>query len=228
MKKFNFCHFLLLFLSCILLSACATVPKTTETERLKKIEPSEETKKEYIPTEQETKSLELFTEILELIESSEDRQSVLLQVEELYDRIIREYPETPLAKESYWKLITIYLEDYSPPAFEKAEARYYEFLEKHPQSILRHTVDDTIGKGYYKNAEWERLLKLCLPSFKEYIEKGKHPSASMMFMYSEANYNLGNLTEAEKGYEIVAELFPKLNLGIKSKTRLEEIRRNRD
>jgi TolA-binding protein len=62
----------------------------------------------------------------------------------------------------------------------------------------------------------------------EYIEIGKRPRASMMFMYSEAHYNLGNLTEAEKGYEIVSELFPKLLVGLKSKSRLKVIREGQE
>jgi TolA-binding protein len=47
-------------------------------------------------------------------------------------------------------------------------------------------------------------------------------------MYSEANYNLGNMAEAEKGYEIVAGKFPKLHEAKKSKARLEKIRKGRE
>jgi hypothetical protein len=42
-------------------------------------------------------------------------------------------------------------------------------------------------------------------------------------MYAEANFNLGNFKEAEKGYKIVMDLFPKLNESKKSMARLEEI-----
>ena len=120
------------------------------------------------------------------------------------------------------------MEDYSPPQYDKAEARYHEFLEKYPQSILRGMIDDTLGKSYYKSAEWNKLLELCTPAFKGYIEEGKQPRPTLLFMYSEANYHLDNFEEAEKGYEIVAELFPRLSEGMMSKKILEKIKKNRD
>ena len=46
-------------------------------------------------------------------------------------------------------------------------------------------------------------------------------------MYSEANYKLGNIAEAEKGYEIVSEKFPRLVEGKKSKSMLEKISKDR-
>jgi tetratricopeptide (TPR) repeat protein len=216
---------LLIFLLSFFVIGCAPAPEIVQPERPTEVPPPQKPKEKVVPTAREQESLEIFTEILDIIESSEDRQSVLPQVEELYDRIIREYPDTPLAQESYWKLITIYMEDYSPPDFEKAETRYTEFIKKYPNSILRGMVEDTLGKGYYKNAKWEELLRLCTPVYKDYIEKGKHPRASLIFMYSEANYNLGNLEEAEKGYRIVAELFPKLIVGKKSKAMLEKMKK---
>ena len=42
-------------------------------------------------------------------------------------------------------------------------------------------------------------------------------------MYSEANYKIGNVEEAEKGYTIVSEKFPRLVEGKKSKSMLEKI-----
>ena len=46
-------------------------------------------------------------------------------------------------------------------------------------------------------------------------------------MYSEANYNLGNVEEAEKGYRIATKLFPKLIVGIQSKKIIEKIEKDR-
>jgi len=215
----------LIFSLSLFLIECAPIPKTIQHERPDEVQPPQELKEKVGPTLREQESLEIFTEILDLIESSEDRQTVLPQVEELYDKIIREYPDTPLAQESYWRLITIYIEDYSPPEFEKAEIRYAEFIEKYPNSILRGMVEETLGKSYYKHAKWNKLLEFCTPAFKDYLEKGKHPRASLIFMYSEANYNLGNLKEAEKGYKIVAELFPKLMVGKRSKAMLEKMKK---
>lgn len=222
------CLLLIVFLT-VLISSCATAPQKIETEKpIEVIAPPAETKDVPAPKEEESKSLELFTEVLELVESTDDRKSLLPKIEELYDKIIRQYPEAPLAKESYWKLITIYVEDYSPPDYDRAEMKYNEFLEKYPQSFLEGFIKDTLGNSYYKNAEWNRLLKLSTPAYQEYIEKGREPRASMIFMYSEAKYNLGNIEEAEKGYRIVTKLFPKLIFGIKSKKMIEKIENDRN
>ncbi|HDH10981.1 MAG TPA: hypothetical protein ENG83_02035 [Nitrospirae bacterium] len=219
MNKAGICLFLIIFL----FSACATAPKTTEIEKPEKVETPAVKKKAYVPTKEEKESLKIFTEILELINSTSDRRSVLPQVEKLYTKIIREYPDAPLVHESYWKLITIYVQDYSPPAYEKAEPLYNEFVEKYPGSVFKGFISETLGRSYYKNAEWDKLLKLCAPVFRDYVEKGKKTKASLIFMYSEANYNLGNFREAEKGYRIVAEKFPALNEGAKSRLMLEKI-----
>lgn len=212
MKEIILC----ILISLLILMGCALTQKTIDKEKAERPIQS-------VHTDQETQSSEVFNQILDLIQSSEDRQAVLPQIEELYAKIIKEYPEAPLAQESYWKLITIYVEDYSPPAYEKADNLYHEFMEKYPHSILRSFVDDTIGKSYYKHAQWDRLLKLCTPAYQEYTEKGKIPRASLIFMFSEANYNLGNLDEAVKGYKITADLFPKLTEGSRAKIMLEKI-----
>jgi tetratricopeptide (TPR) repeat protein len=221
MRK-NSWHLLLLVFVMSLIYSCAAGLK--ETEKAEEIMlPPGETKPAPTPTAEETKSLKLFTSVLELIESTDDRKSVLPKIEELYENIIREYPEAPLAQESYWKLITMYVEDYSPPAYDKAEIKYEEFVKNYPQSYIKGFIDDTLSNSYYKTADWNRLLKLSSLVYQEYLEKGKQPRASMMFMYSEANYNLGNIDEAAKGYNIVSKLFPKLIAGIKSKQMLEKI-----
>lgn len=228
MKKDAWLFLLLIVLFTVLISSCATAPEKIKTEKpIEVITPPAETKEVLAPKEEESKSLELFTEILELVESTDDRKSILPMIEERYDKIIRQYPEAPLAKESYWKLITIYVEDYSPPDYDRAERKYNEFLAKYPQSFMEGFIQDTLGNSYYKNAEWNRLLKLSAPAYQEYIEKGKEPRASSIFMYSEANYNLGNVEEAEKGYRIVTKLFPKLIVGIQSKKMIEKIEEDR-
>ena len=81
---------------------------------------------------------------------------------------------------------------------------------------MRSNVENRLGKSLYKKAEWKKLLDLCVPTFTRYVENGRHPRASLIFMYAEANYHLGNMDEAIKGYEIAAELFPKSREGHKS------------
>jgi tetratricopeptide (TPR) repeat protein len=195
-----------------LLSACATAPV-------------EKTKKVLTPAEQETESLEVFNKILTISRSSDDRQAMLPEMEETYAQLIKDYPDTPLAQESHWRLIIIYVNDYSPPLYEKAEALYSVFLENYPQSVLRGLIDRTLGISYYKNAEWERLLKFSAPAFKKYTEEGKDPRPFLVLMYAEASFRLGNFEEAEKGYKIVIEHFPELNENKRAKARLQEIRK---
>jgi TolA-binding protein len=205
-------------------SCAATPDKGTEKVKPQETEqPPEEAQKGPAHTEEEEKSLEVFAEILALVESTNDRKSVLPKIEALYEKIIREYPDAPLAQESYFKLITIYLEDYSPPEYDKAEMMYEEFLDKYPQSFFKGFIEDTLGNSYYKNGDWDRLLKFTSPAYQEYHDKGKQPRASMLFMYSEANYRLGNMKKAEEGYQLVAALYPKLIVGIKSKKMLEKM-----
>jgi len=203
---------------CILLislfTACATAPTSTQKEKAGVAKTH---------TEHETKSLELFAEVLDLVQSTDDRQSVLPKIEERYSKIIREYPDAPLAQESYLKLITIYVKDYSPPLYGKADTLYREFMGKYTNSPVRGNIEETLGNSYYQNAEWEKLLSLCAPSYKDYAQTGKRPRPSLIFFYAEANYNLGNLAEAEKGYRTTADLFPKLGEGRKAQAMLQKM-----
>ncbi len=222
MKNIFLCFFTIMFP--VLMFGCATTPTAPAPPKAEEIKPVEETKKEVPPTRQkENKSLNIFAEILDLVESTDDRQSILPEVEELYERLINEYPGVPLAQESYWKLIELNLKDYDPPRIERAYLLHKEFVGKYPESILRAIIEDTLGKGLYRNAEWNKLLELCTPNYKQYIETDKHPRASLMFMYGEANFYLDNIVEAKKAYEIAAELFPKLREGQKAKAMLETL-----
>jgi tetratricopeptide (TPR) repeat protein len=200
---------------CVLFS-CATAPVT-----------SEKDKKEAVPSqkEQEERSLGLFNEILAITREYDDRETVLLKKEELYRRIVTEYPDVPLAQESYWRLISLYVNDYKPPAYEKAEPLYSEFRGKYPESVFNNFIRETLSKSYYKRTEWDRLLKICTPVFADYTEKGIRPTPLLIYLYAEANYNLGNYDDAEKGYEAVLEVFPKLSNIEEVKARLKEIRK---
>lgn len=195
-----------------LLASCTSTP-TKEAE----------TEKTSAPKEVELKSLDRFVEILDLVDKSPDRKAVLPDLEKAYIGIINEYPDTPLAQESYWRLIMIYMNDHFPPDYEKAEYRYNEFLNKYPRSPLKNFVEEALGNKYYKDALWKKLLWVSTPAFNKYIDQGKSSTPSLMFMYAEANFNLGNFAEAEKGYRGVMELFPRLNESKKSRARLDEI-----
>ena len=217
-------QFFIIIMLPVVLFSCATTPTTPEPPKAEEITPPEKTKKEISPARQmENKSLNIFTDILDLAESTDDRQSILPKIEELYTRIINEYPDVPLAQESYWKLIELNLKEYNPSKTNKANMLYKEFVRKYPLSTLRSTIEDTLGKGLYQNAKWKQLLDLCAPTFSEYVENEKHPRASLLFMYAEANYHLENINEAIKAYEVAAELYPKLREGQKAITMLNTL-----
>ncbi len=202
----------------LLFTACATQP-------VKKVKPAEETKKPLSPEEQKKeKSIEVFTEILDVIETSESRKDALPKVESLYKKIIIEYPETGLAQESYWRLISIYVNDYSPADYEKAEALYGEFLEKYPQSPLKSFVMDSLGKGYYRDDQWRKLLTLTAPLIREYTQTGKRPGPSLISMNAEANYRLGYFDAAKVSYRVLIKIYPKLIESIKARARLKELK----
>lgn len=209
-----------------LFSIFAVTPATNPSEKQEETTPSEETKKKPYSTEQEEKAYELFEEILNLTETS-DIQAVLPQMEALYLRIIKEYPDIALAQECYWRLISLYVDKSTPPSYEKAEDLYNEFLKKYPASVIKSMIDDTLSKNYYKNKKWDKLVNLCLPAVNEYKEKGKLLNPNPMFMYAEAKFNLGDLIEAEKAYKVVIELFPKSSSATTAKARIEEIKKRK-
>lgn len=199
-----------------LISACVTAPPKIEE---KKVTPE----KKLTPEEQSQKALEVFNRILSLTEGVEDRQAILPQMEALYEEIIENYPDVPLVEESYWRLITISIEEFKPPKVDKAEKLYQDFFKKYPDSPLEIYIEETFGTFYYTNKMWDKLLRFFTPQVKKFIKTGKLDSPYHMFMYSEAKFNLGDLAEAEKGYKIVIEFFPKTKEGETSKNRLEEI-----
>ncbi|MBI5665273.1 MAG: hypothetical protein HZC49_09380, partial [Nitrospirae bacterium] len=81
MRK-NIWHLLLPAFIVVLIYSCAAAPKKTETGKAEEIKPPQaETKMAPAPTLEETKSLELFTSVLELIESTDDRKTVLPKIE---------------------------------------------------------------------------------------------------------------------------------------------------
>lgn len=210
----------------VFLFACATpVEKPSEVkEEIEEIkEVQVEDAKPQVYTKAQIETLDIFTQILEIYENAASRQEAAQKAEVLYARIINEYPQTPLAQESYWKLITLTVRDFSPPDFEKAEKLYNEFMVKYPGSILKNAVQQTLIQSYNRYAEWGRMIKLCAPAFMEYKKGSKEPAPLILYMYAEANYRLGNIAEAEEGYKATLKLYPKISYAMKAKKRLDEI-----
>lgn len=176
--------------------------------------------------EQNKKAFEAFKAILDLSESG-DRQTVLPQLEAAYSNVISSYPKAYLTQEIYWRLIQIYVNEYSPPAFEKAEGLRSEFYKKYPGSKLGDLIDRALADGYFKNSKWEKLVVFLAPSIKQSIETGKFTRIFDIFMFAEAKFKLGDLVEAEKGYKIVMANFPESRESKTAKSRLEEIDQKR-
>lgn len=173
--------------------------------------------------EQKDAAFEVFAEILDISTSSNDRLQVLPKMMDKYNEIIDKYPEAPLAQESHMKLIQIYLRDYSPPDFNKAEMIYGKFSNRYPKSFLRGIVEETMGYKYYKYSEWNRLLNFTAPILDRYADNSGKARPALIFFYAEANYSLGNMKDAEKGYKLVIKLFPDGMESPRAKSRLAEI-----
>jgi TolA-binding protein len=215
--------------TCIILSVFAlsiflVAPITATSENTGEATPPVEKEQKKVTSDREAKAYEIFDEILTLTETS-DMKAVLPQIETLYLKIIKEYPDTALAQESYWRLISLNVEKSTPPEYEKAENLYQEFLKKYPGSVIKNLIEDTLSKSYYKNSKWDELLKLNLSAVNEFHKTGKLSNPGSMFMYAEAKFNLGDLTEAEKSYKTVIELFPTSSMATTSKKRIEEIKK---
>lgn len=201
-------------------------PVKASSENPEEAKPSIEKEQKKITSDREAKAYEIFDEILTLTETP-DIKAVLPHIETLYLKIIKEYPDTALAQESYWRLISLYVDKSTPPEYEKAENLYQEFLKKYPGSVIKNLIEDTLSKSYYKNGKWDELLKLNLPVVNEFYKTGKLSNPGPMFMYAEAKFNLGDLTEAEKSYKTAIELFPTSSMAATSKKRIEDIKKRK-
>ena len=168
------------------------------------------------------KAFAIFEKILNLTEAS-DRKKNILQIETAYREIIEQYPAASITEECYWRLALIYLNDYDPPQFRKAETLYREFMRKYPASVDRYVFSDAISERYHEAHEWERLMKFHSPVIKRFIEGEKLLRPTELFMYSEAKFHMGDLAEAGKGYKIVITLFPESGESQKAKKMLNII-----
>ncbi|NJD56578.1 MAG: hypothetical protein FIA94_09270 [Nitrospirae bacterium] len=172
--------------------------------------------------DQNKEAFKEFEKILDLTGET-DRAAILPQLETGYLDIIKHYPLSHLAQESCWRLMTLYLADFNPPAYAKAEGVRAEFIRKYPDSKMRGLIDRTLAESYHKNEQWEKLLVFYTPSVRQSVETGKFPRALDIFMYAEAKFGLNDIVEAEKGYKIVVANFPKSREGLFAAKRLEEI-----
>ncbi|MHB8881236.1 MAG: tetratricopeptide repeat protein [Thermodesulfovibrionales bacterium] len=208
-----------LLLSVFMLSSCATDAKKVPAITLEK-------SSSLSVEEQDKKALVIFQQIFDLISES-DRKTVLPKIEAMYGEIINDYPKAALGQESYLRLVSIYMNDYDPPLYDKAEDLHQQFMKKYPASQFGNDITDAIAQGYYRNGKWEQMQRFFTPAVKKYIETGKLEKPRDLFLYAEAKLNLGDLAEAEKGFRIIVAEAPKSKEGIISKQRLEAIQKKK-
>ncbi len=173
--------------------------------------------------EQNRAAFKAFEKILELTEA-EDRKTVLPEMETVYREIIEKYPLASLAQESHLRLMMLYLNDFSPRVYDRAEAVWEHFVKTYPDSKLRNIMDRTLAEAYYKDSKWDKLLRFFTPSIKKSIASNSFPRVFDIFMYAEAKFGLNDMVEAEKGFKIVTSLFPETVESKYALKRLEEIR----
>ena len=168
--------------------------------------------------EQNKRVLEALQEI-SLMSKDPDQKNNRSRKETAYLDIIKKYPESHYRAECYRILMTIYLTEYKPPEFEKAELLRNEFAKKYSDS----NMNDTLAEAYYRYGEWKKIMVLYTPAIKRFIATGELMRPMDIFMYAEAKFHLGEKDEARKGYNIVMYYFPDSELSYKAKLRLDEI-----
>lgn len=202
----------------LLVFSCAAPPKKAEIEE--PVKPPEERPPAQV---QDEMAMAEYEKMLDMT-IEQGKRNVLPQLEESYKNLIASYPDAYLAQESYWRLILMNLEDYSPPRVEQAEQYYEEFLKKYPGSRMKTILEDAIARFFYKRRLWGNLIGICSSHVREYIETGELRIPMFMFFYSEAKLNLDELKEAEKGYKIIIRHSPGSTEARLSKKRLDEIK----
>lgn len=172
--------------------------------------------------EQSKKALEVFNKILD-ISQIEERSAAVNKMTAMYRQIIDEYPDAPLAQESYWRLIEMNLRDFSPPRMKESMNLYDEFLARYKESPILNAIETTFERYFYNNKLWQDLLDFVEPKVEYFINTGKITSPTFMFLHAEAKRNLGDSEEAIKAFKIVIRYFPETKDAKVSSERLKEL-----
>lgn len=170
--------------------------------------------------EQNTKTLEALQEISRL---SGDSGTNMHSREAAYADLINKYPDSQWVYECYNRLMLIYLSEYNPPAYDKAELVRLNFIKKYSDSTARNLLDDTLADAYYRHGKWTELIRLYTTSIKRFIEVWNLIRPRDMFLYAEAKFHLGDVNEARKAYNIILYYYPHSAESLTAKGRLEEI-----
>ena len=164
-----------------------------------------------------------FIKIYEL-SPGKDRSANLEQIINQYYLIINQYPDAPLAEESYWHLIKIMVNDFQPAKKSEALELYNKFITNYPDSILRNVAADTLMRFYYHNKLWHDLLEMTAPYINEMKLIASLETPVPVFLYAEAQFHLDDIQEASKGYEAILNYFPDTLMARIAKVRIIDIK----
>lgn len=180
-----------------LLASCKAAPPRTE-EVMKQIDmPAQE---------QNDKALIKFKEMLDGTADIK-REEAIPMLAEGYNSIINQYPQSFLAEESYYRLMTMKLRDYYPPREEEAEQIYREYFQKYKKPRIGMAMNGDLARYYHDNQRWEKLAKFTTPFMREFAKSGKYGDTVFLFLYSEAKFHTKDYDEARKGYQIIRKNF---------------------
>jgi tetratricopeptide (TPR) repeat protein len=212
----EFLGFLTAFAAAFMIASCAVAPVEVEEKRpmVASVMPVEE---------QEEKSVEAYTDILEMT-ANVDKLTIVPQLKEKYLELIEDYPDAYFAEESFLRLIELSFRYYDEPNVDAAEHYYMEYFRKYPKPRLDKMMNDTMARSYYRFGFWGRLATFLEPHMMKYARTGKLRGPLYIFFYSEAKFHLQEHAEARKGYQTVIRLFPGSREAAISKERLNKIK----
>jgi hypothetical protein len=182
-------------------------------------------KGEFSKEEQIRLSSKEFIKIYELTQEK-DRSANLEKIISKYYLIINQYPDAPLAEESYWHLIQLMLDDFKPPRKDKAVELFDTFAANYPDSPFKNIIADTLMRFYYRNQFWDDLLKMTAPYINETNTTAALKMPVPIFFYAEAAFHLADLQEATRGYDLIINSFPDTRMARIAKERMRDIRQS--
>lgn len=193
--------------SCKTAPVSAPVPETTQLPR----------------EEQQELALQSYTDLLESTArmTRVEKRDIMVKG---FENVMRNYPETSYAHESYFHLIRHYLYNYDAPREKDAEDVYRRYFEKYEDPKLGTTLSLEMAKYYYQFKRLDRLVDFTIPFMQEYVETGKMRDGLILFYYSEAKFLLKDYKEALRGFVTYANLYKGNNLEKFVQKRLVEIR----
>ena len=196
----NLMRLALAVLGLSVLASCATAPAPPTAPTTTQLSP--------MPVqEQDKRSLESYTEILDSI-ANVPAHEVAAQLNEKYKKIIKDYPDSYYAEESYFRLMKSSIRDPWPPDFDAAERYYAEYTKNYPHPRMVVVMNDFMVRTYNQYKQWDRLDRFLQPYIKQYITTGDAKPVHFMYYYSEAKFGEKQFDEARKGFQTVINLFP--------------------